>query len=68
VIMAFGERLPNGQGYELHLNKVDSVATPTLLNQAIEHQIMQKPSQYLWQYNRFKARRHALQKSNAPNT
>jgi Kdo2-lipid IVA lauroyltransferase/acyltransferase len=68
VIMAFGERLTNGQGYELHLNKVDSVATPTLLNQAIEHQIMQKPSQYLWQYNRFKARRHALQKSNAPNT
>jgi Kdo2-lipid IVA lauroyltransferase/acyltransferase len=67
VIMAFGERLPNGQGYELHLTKVDSIATPALLNQAIERQIIQKPSQYLWQYNRYKARRHALQKTNAPN-
>jgi KDO2-lipid IV(A) lauroyltransferase len=67
VIMAFGERLGNGQGYEIHLTKVDSIATPTLLNQAIERQIKQKPEQYLWQYNRYKARRHALQKTNAPD-
>jgi KDO2-lipid IV(A) lauroyltransferase len=67
VIMAFGERLANGQGYEIHLTKVDSIATPTLLNHAIERQIKQKPEQYLWQYNRYKARRHALQKTNAPD-
>ncbi|MGV3580926.1 MAG: lysophospholipid acyltransferase family protein [Methylophilus sp.] len=67
VIMAFGERLANGQGYELHLTKIDSIATPALLNQAIERQIKQKPEQYLWQYNRYKARRHALQKTNAPD-
>lgn len=60
VIMGFGERLKNGAGYALHLNKVDSIATPTLLNKAIEQQIAQKPSQYLWSYNRYKVRSHAL--------
>jgi len=62
VIMAFGERLENGAGYHIHLTKVDSIATPTLLNKAIEQQIAQKPAQYLWQYNRWKVRRHALKK------
>ncbi|MGB2833901.1 MAG: lysophospholipid acyltransferase family protein, partial [Methylotenera sp.] len=28
VIMAFGERLANGQGYEIHLSAVESIATP----------------------------------------
>lgn len=67
VIMAFGERLANGQGYEIHLTKLESIATPDLLNQAIEQQIRQKPEQYLWRYNRYKARRHAMQKSDAPD-
>lgn len=68
VIMAFGERLENGEGYAIHLTKVDSIATPALLNQAIERQIAQKPAQYLWQYNRYKMRRHALAKPNAPKS
>ena len=62
VIMAYGERLPNGAGYDIHLQKVESIATPALLNKAIEAQIIQKPSQYLWRYNRFKQRRHAMEK------
>jgi KDO2-lipid IV(A) lauroyltransferase len=62
VIMAYGERLAHGAGYEIHLQKIDSIATPTLLNKAIETQIMQKPTQYLWRYNRYKQRRHALSK------
>lgn len=66
VIMAFGERLANGQGYKIHLTKVDSIASPTLLNQAIEQQIKQHPVQYLWRYNRYKMRRHALPKNNTP--
>lgn len=66
VIMAFGERLSNGLGYEIHLKKIDSIATPALLNQAIEQQIRQKPEQYLWRYNRYKTRRHAMQKTDAP--
>ena len=62
VIMAFGERLKNGAGYNIHLTKIDSIATPALLNKAIEQQIAQKPSQYLWSYNRYKLRSHALKK------
>ncbi len=68
VIMAYGERLANGEGYEIHLTKLDSIATPALLNQAIERQIAQKPEQYLWRYNRYKARRHAVSKANSPDT
>lgn len=66
VIMAFGERLAHGLGYEIHLTRVDSIATLDLLNQAIEKQIAQKPEQYLWQYNRYKVRRHAMRRANAP--
>lgn len=63
VIMAFGERLANGAGYKIHLSAVDSIATTTLLNRAIEQQLSQKPEQYLWRYHRYKARRHALLKT-----
>jgi Kdo2-lipid IVA lauroyltransferase/acyltransferase len=62
VIMGYGERLPSGAGYEIHLQKVESIATPHLLNKAIETQIAQKPEQYLWRYNRYKQRRHAMKK------
>jgi len=63
VIMAFGERLANGEGYEIHLSAVESIATPALLNQAIETQIRQKPAQYLWRYHRYKVRRGSLPKA-----
>ena len=65
VIMAFGERLPNGAGFDIYLSKVESIASPALLNKAIEQQIAQKPSQYLWSYDRYKQRRHALKKTSA---
>lgn len=67
VIMGYGERLANGAGYDLHLTQLDNgaIATPTLLNKAIEQQIAQKPTQYLWRYNRFKQRRHAMNKETA---
>lgn len=67
IIMAFGERLANGQGYDIHLTKIDSIATPALLNRAIERQIAQCPSQYLWQYDRYKVRRHSLKKVGSPS-
>lgn len=63
VIMAFGERLANGEGYEVHLSAVESIATPALLNQAIETQIRHKPEQYLWRYHRYKVRRGSLPKA-----
>jgi KDO2-lipid IV(A) lauroyltransferase len=64
VIMAFGERLPNGEGFNIHLTQLEngSIATPTLLNKAIEHQIKQNPSQYLWAYPRYKVRARLLKK------
>lgn len=62
VIMGFGERLENGVGFDIHLTKIDSIAAPALLNKAIEQQVAQKPSQYLWSYNRYKVRSHALKK------
>lgn len=65
VIMAFGERLAQGQGYKIHLTAIDSIATATQLNQAIEQQVRQKPEQYLWRYHRYKVRRHALNKKTA---
>jgi KDO2-lipid IV(A) lauroyltransferase len=68
VIMGFGERLAHGAGYALHLRKIDSIATPALLNKAIEQQIAQKPSQYLWSYNRYKVRGHALKKHTLKKT
>ena len=54
IIMSYGERLAKSQGYVLHLTCVDSIATPTRLNQAIEAQIAKNPGQYYWGYNRYK--------------
>ena len=67
VIMAFGERLANGAGFDIHISRLDSIATTTLLNSAIEQQIAIKPAQYLWRYDRYKQRRHAMEKQEAPN-
>ena len=60
VLMVFGERLANGEGYEIHLTPVESIATPDLLNTAIAQQIAQKPEQYLWRYHRYKVRRGSI--------
>lgn len=68
IIMTFAERLPNGKGYELHFSKVDSIATTTLLNQAIEKQIKQAPNQYYWSYHRYKVSRKAQAKPHNKNT
>lgn len=64
VIMAFGERLSNGEGFQIHLTKLEdgAVATPTLLNQAIEHQIAKNLIQYLWQYPRYRVRNRVLKR------
>lgn len=68
VIMAFGERLANGAGFDIHITRLESIATTTLLNNAIEQQIALKPAQYLWRYDRYKQRRHAMEKRETPAT
>ncbi len=64
VLMAFGKRLPHGQGYALYLTPLaaGAIATPALLNAAIEQQIKQCPEQYLWRYNRYKTSENARAK------
>ena len=58
VLMAFGERLPNGRGYHIHIKPIikGGINTPELLNQEIEKVITQCPSQYMWGYDRYKVR------------
>ena len=62
VIIVFGERLPKGEGFIIHCKRLKdgAIATPALLNKAIEQQIRQNPAQYLWNYPRYKVRRHAV--------
>ena len=66
VIMAFGERRADNSGFDIRLTALSSgaIATPALLNKAIEQQISQNPIQYLWRYPRYKQRRHALKNLN----
>ena len=68
VIMALGKRLPKGAGYDLHLTPllIGAIATPALLNSAIEQQIKQCPEQYLWRYNRYKTSANARAKLEQP--
>lgn len=62
VIMAVGERLANGAGYDIHLTHIDSISSAELLNKAIEAQVAKLPGQYLWRYDRYKQRRYAMAK------
>ncbi|MDO9243899.1 MAG: lysophospholipid acyltransferase family protein, partial [Rhodocyclaceae bacterium] len=55
VIFAYGERLPYGAGYHLHLfAPVGDVTTPAGINREIERLVLLCPEQYLWGYNRYK--------------
>lgn len=58
VLMAFGERLPYGRGYHIHIKPIQAggIATTSLLNAEIEKAIAQCPSQYMWVYDRYKKR------------
>lgn len=54
VLMAFGERLPWGRGYVIHIEPLPGAATPQHINEAIEQLVRRYPAQYLWSYRRFK--------------
>ncbi|MCP5267979.1 MAG: lysophospholipid acyltransferase family protein [Zoogloeaceae bacterium] len=60
VVFAFGERLPGGAGYRLHLRgsqtpiEGDLLQRAAIINREIEALIRQSPGQYLWGYNRYK--------------
>lgn len=63
VIYAFGERLPNAEGFDIHLFDAlpeqfdpDPVISATAMNQSIENCVRLCPAQYQWTYKRFKRR------------
>jgi len=57
-LLAFGERLPGGAGYVLHLRPLPPAETGESevrrMNRALEALIRECPGQYLWGYNRYK--------------
>lgn len=61
IVIALCERLPRGRGYLLRLTPFDEALSGDLardtqrLNAALEALIRQRPEQYLWGYNRYKA-------------
>jgi KDO2-lipid IV(A) lauroyltransferase len=61
--VAYGERLPGGEGYAVHVRPLPEAlpgeSGTRRLNRAIEALIRECPGQYLWGYNRYKRPRGA---------
>lgn len=62
-LLIWGERLPRGRGYVLHVSAFDEAlpkgaaaqaASAAAVNRAMERLIRQCPQQYLWGYDRYK--------------
>jgi KDO2-lipid IV(A) lauroyltransferase len=66
VLLAWGERLPWGCGFRVHVRPLgvalpaDLLAATTVINQAMETLVRQCPGQYLWGYARYKQPRESL--------
>jgi KDO2-lipid IV(A) lauroyltransferase len=60
VLFVYGERLPHGRGYRIHLRRLDEPLTgdaahdAAVMNRGLESLIRERPAQYLWGYNRYK--------------
>ena len=65
IIMVYGERLSLGKGFIIHLKpiKFKDIKGPKELNQQLEKQIMENPTQYLWNYNKHKGYESQLNKN-----
>jgi KDO2-lipid IV(A) lauroyltransferase len=63
ALVAYGERLPGGEGYAVHVRPLPEAlpgeSGTRRLNRAIEALIRECPGQYLWGYNRYKRPRGA---------
>lgn len=64
-LLIWGERLPWGRGYRMHVRPLsevvgadalagDAAQAARLLNQVMETLVRECPAQYLWSYNRYK--------------
>jgi Kdo2-lipid IVA lauroyltransferase/acyltransferase len=64
-VLIWGERLAWGRGYRLHTQSLgfelsaDLATAVVQINQAMESMVLQRPSQYLWAYARYKSPRSA---------
>lgn len=60
VLFVYGERLPGGAGYRIHLRRLQEPLTgdpahdAAVMNRGLESLIRECPTQYLWGYNRYK--------------
>ena len=54
VLIGFGHRLSKGQGYEVYIEPLGSDHSPQGINDRLESLIRKYPTQYLWNYQRFK--------------
>lgn len=66
VVCAYALRLPDAEGFRLIIKPADDVASPSLkdsltaVNRCVEEGIALAPSQYQWEYRRFKRRPKGL--------
>jgi len=63
VLLAWAERLPYGQGFDLHFEDVDAMCynadlelATRALNCEVERCVRELPTQYQWHYRRFRTR------------
>ncbi|MEW5838884.1 MAG: lipid A biosynthesis acyltransferase [Pseudomonadota bacterium] len=62
VLFGYPQRLPNAQGYVLHILPVEDFATGDMLhdattyNRMIENSVIEAPEDYFWLHRRFKTR------------
>ena len=60
VLLSWGERLPWGRGYVVHVRPLgqalpaDPVQAAGVVNAAMESLVRESPAQYLWSYDRYK--------------
>lgn len=60
LLMTWGDRLPGGQGYVVHVEKLElpldqsNELCAAALNRAMEDLIARRPTMYLWSYARYK--------------
>lgn len=63
VVAGFAERLPNGEGFNIHfidaddgIYSRDDIEAVTAMNRTVETLVAMAPDQYQWEYKRFKSR------------
>ena len=57
IIMAYGERLKNGNGFNIHVEELKrkDIETTNDLNKQVENFIKKNSTQYYWSYDRYKS-------------